>query len=258
MPTAKSATNEVLRPTRSILRRLLSTNSWADFPARISLSLRSEQQPPRQDGWQTLRPWGRPGVRLHFKCCNLKWVHVNEIVICACAEVPLFTVVEWKDFQLQRCRLYVSLVYNHALAAGDKFSFNSRWNVFATGKLSVASIAPLCVIFFSFFFACSSMCGHSDNHNPKIEGMTKTQSSVDIPPEVSSNMLKTRQIVVWCILSRVLALNCVRFITSACWPGCLQSVLFYLFRHHITSHSFLCSLLFSASEVTGMLTPKKE
>lgn len=151
MPTAKSATNEVLIPARSILRRLLSTNT--NFPARISLSLGSEQQPPRQDGWQMLRPGGRHGVRLHFKCCNLKWVHVNEILICACAVVPLFTVVELKDFQLQRCRLYVSLVYNHALAAGDKFSFNSRWNVFATGKLSMASITPLSVIFF-FFFSC--------------------------------------------------------------------------------------------------------
>lgn len=162
MPTAKSATNEVLIPARSI-RHLLSNNSWADFPAGISLSLRSEWQPPRQDGWQMLRPWGRPGrgVRLNFKCCNLKWVHVNEILICSCAEkpvAPLFTVVELKDFQLQCCRLYVSLVYDHTLAAGDKFSFNSRWNLFATGKLSTASIAPLCVILFFYFLACPSMC----------------------------------------------------------------------------------------------------
>lgn len=155
MPTAKSATNEVLMPARSIPRRLLSTNSWADFPARISLSLRSEQQPPRQDGWQMLRPWGRPGRggRLHLKCCNLKWVHANEILICTCAEKPFVYCSGIADFQLQRCRLYVLLVYDQALAAGGKFSFYSRWNVFTTGKLSSASIAPICVMFFLFLHA---------------------------------------------------------------------------------------------------------
>lgn len=88
-------------------------------------------------------------------------MHANEILICAGAGepvVPLFTVVELKDFLLQRCRPYVSLVYHHALTAGDKFSSNSRGNVFATGKTSTASVAPLCVIFFFFFFLHALAC----------------------------------------------------------------------------------------------------